>query len=728
MLTKKELQLRDYLKVIKKNRRVVWLIFLTVFGLTSIGTFATKPLYKATAKIIIEKNDANELTGSQNANSSTDPAFYQTQYQLIRSYGVSRKVAEMLKLEDNYQNIPGMKRGKLGNFVHKVKSTIENLIGIKGKSKGEDTKTKPSKIDHIAGIINKEIQVTPVENTRIVHISFMSSNPEFAALVANTTVKAYMEESLNMKMEATHWKLDWKAKKSEAEREKLNKAEKALQNYMKTNDIVTLENGATVTPDKLSEIYTQLIRAETKRKELEALNRQVQAVAHDPQAAETVAEISSDQALQALRGQIVESEKKIMELSGKYGPKHPVMIKARGDLRVLKEKRNQEIARMVSLIGNKYNLARTNEKTIRSALARTKAEALKLDEKLVQYNALKRDVDTNRQLYDALMLKIKKQSITQGTKPIHLWVMEKADVPRVPSKPLKGLDLFLGLFFGGFGGIGLAFLMEFLDNTVKEPEQAEEMLGSPVLGVIAQCKEKDRQMEEMVMKKPQSVFAESYNALRTALMFSSADRAPEKIVITSASPGEGKTTTAINLALTLAQSEKRVVLIDGDLRKPRLHKIFKMNNQGGLSSFLAGAAGNDIVRKGPLPNLAVITSGPIPPNPAELLSSTRMKSLIERLGKEFDIVICDSPPVLSVADSRMLCRVFEGAILVTRAHKTTYEVAAKALKSLHDVNVRVFGLVINGLDQKKGGYYHYDYFYSYGAHSESPKKALAREG
>jgi len=230
------------------------------------------------------------------------------------------------------------------------------------------------------------------------------------------------------------------------------------------------------------------------------------------------------------------------------------------------------------------------------------------------------------------------------------------------------------------------------------------------------------------VKKPQSIFAENYSALRTALLYSSPEKAPGKILITSAGPGEGKTTTSVNLALALAQGEKRVVLIDADLRRPNLHKIFKMKNETGLSSFLAGAPGSDILKKGPLPNLAVVTSGPIPPNPALLLSSGRMKLLLDRLSSEFDIIICDSSPVLSVADARMLCRIFDGTVLVTRAHKTTYEMAARALKALSDVNVQVFGLVINGFDLKKEGYSHYDYYYSYGTHSEAPKEVLAREG
>lgn len=729
MLTKKDLHLRDYLKVIKKHRRIAWTFFVATLAIVLIATFAVTPQYEATAKIIIAKGESSDLTGpgDRYRRSSYNPEFYQTQFQLIKSYAVSRRVVDLLGLAKSSTPVPGMESGKLGAWIKKEVEGVKKVLGIEGR--GENAVSpKRSRADRIAEMINQGLHVRLVENTRIVHISFMSPNPEFAALVANTVVQAYMEETLDMKMESTRWNLAWMTKKSGAEQQKLNKAEKALQQYMKANDIVTLENGATVTPDKLSELNIQLVRAETKRQELETLNRQVQRVANDPQAAETVSAISSDKALQALREQIVESEKNIMELSGKYGPKHPVMIKALGDLRVLKEKRNQEIARIVQSIHNQYELALSNERDLRAALGHTKAQALRLNEKLVQYNALKRDVDTNRQLYDALMLKIKEQSITQEAKPIQLWVMEKAAVPIIPARPMKGLNLLLGLILGSLGGIGLVFFVEYLDNTIKEPEQAEEILGAPVLGVVSLCKEKDRRMEEVVMEQPQSAFAESYSALRTALLFCSAERAPKKILISSAAPREGKTTTSVNLALSLAKSGKRVVLIDGDLRKPSLHKIFKMSNERGLSSFLAGAPGNDILKSGSLPNLSLVTSGPIPPNPSELLSSNRMKALIEDFCKEFDMVICDSPPLLSVSDCKMLCGAFDGTVLVARAHQTTYDIASRALKALRDVKTRVFGVVINGLDLKKGGYYHYEYMYSYGTQAEAPKKVMVRGG
>jgi capsular exopolysaccharide synthesis family protein len=265
----------------------------------------------------------------------------------------------------------------------------------------------------------------------------------------------------------------------------------------------------------------------------------------------------------------------------------------------------------------------------------------------------------------------------------------------------------------------MAFFFEYLDNKIKDPEEVESALGSPVLGLVPLCRASQGEIEGIVLKEPLSSFAENYKMLRSTLLLSAADAPPRKIVITSPGVGEGKTATAINLALALAQSEKTVVLIDADMRKPRIHKIFKMANDIGLSTYLAGANAGGILKKGTLPNLSVITSGPVPPNPADLIASARMQSLIEFLSDKFDFIICDAPPTLVVADARVMSRNFEGTLLVIKAHQTTFEMAARAIKSLKDVNAKVLGLMINGLDPKKSDHYYGEYYSTYPKHVKS---------
>ena len=726
-IKKDELHLRDIIRVVKKRRHILLAFLISVVALVSLATFIMTPLYEGTTKVMIEKMEGAGLTGGYSRD-SYDPVFHETQFQLIKSRAVARRVVRGLSLEDNYDAIigkTGQKASPLRFLAVELKALpgrIRSLFSASKKPK-EDKVEDLSKEDKLAKIISEQIRVRPVEGSRIVNISYLSPNPELAALIANTTAKAYIEETLEMKLASTRNSLQWMTKKAETEAKKLRESEMELQRYMKENNIVTIENRMTVTPEKLSEINIQLLRAQSRRKELEALYQKVRKVGRNYRAATTVSAISSDPALQAIRAQIVETEKNIMELSNKYGPKHPLMVKVKGDLQVLKSKRNQEIDRLVESIKNEYELAYANERSLRSQLTNTKSEALLLNEKFIQYGALKRAVDTNRQLYDALMLKLKEKSITEETSPVNLWIVEEANVPMNPARPWVAANLLLALMIGSFGGLGLTFFLEYLDNTVKDPEDAEERLGLPVLTTVSRWRDTEKSLGQVVLNEPQSTFAESYRALRTAIQLSFPDCPPKRVLVTSSQPEEGKTTTAVNLAFALARSDNRVLLIEGDLRKPRFHKTLKINNARGLSSYLAGAADSQIVQKGPLPQMAIIPAGPIPPNPSELLASTRMKQLLDAMSKEFDFIICDSPPLLPVADTRILCRLFDGVVLLSKSGVTTYDILERSRKQLADIDARILGVVINGFDAQKSGYYHQDYYYS-----EKPKNSPAVSG
>jgi polysaccharide biosynthesis transport protein len=715
-IKKEELHLRDIIRVVKKRRHILLAFLLSVLTLASLATFIMTPLYEGMTKVMIERSDGGDLNSNYRPGSN-DPVFYETQFQLIRSRAVARRVVNTLSLQQNYDVFIGKTIEKTSPWRFAL-TELKNLFGWfrtairPAESAAQKEKNLLSKGEDLTKLISEQILVRPVEGSRIVNISYLSPNPELAALIANTVAKAYIEETLEMKLSATRSSLQWMTKKAETEAEKLRQSELGLQQYMKDKNIVAIEDRMTVTPEKLSEINIQLVRAETRRKELENLYEKVRQIGRNYQAATTISAISVDPSLRAIRTQILETEKSIMELSNKYGSKHPLMVKAKGDLQVLKRKRNQEIDRLVESIKNDYEMARSNERSLRGQLTSTKTEALLLTEKFIQYGALKRVVDTNRRLYDSLMMKLKEQSITEENSPVNLWIVEEAIVPLHPARPWVGMNLLLATVIGLLGGLGLILFLEYFDNTVKDPEDAEAKLGIPVLTVIDLWRDDSQSPEQVVWKDPQSVFAENYRSLRTSIQLSFPESPPKKILVTSSGMGEGKTTTAINLAFALAQSDNRVLLIEGDLRKPRLHKVLKINNSKGLSSYLAGASDSHIIQKGPIPQLAVIPSGPIPPNPSELLGSNRMNVLLESLSKEFDFIVCDSPPVMPVADSRIICRLFDGVILLSKAGVTPYDLLERSRRSLVDSGARLLGLVINGFDAKKSGYYHQDYYYA----------------
>ncbi|TYO98336.1 capsular exopolysaccharide synthesis family protein [Geothermobacter ehrlichii] len=721
-MNSEEIHLRDYLRVISKRRNLVLTVFGLIFVAVALYTFARTPLYEGTTQVLIEKARPSGL-GSEGSYRLYDPEFYETQFQLIKSRAVALRVVRALELTaaDLEADRERGLLASLGDWVRDLKRTVKRVI--LGEMEEPEAVDAEGEEIALADEISENLTVRPFKNSRIVTISYRSPNPEFAARVANTTARAYIEQTLNMKLDSTRLTLDWMTRKAEEERKKLDKAEKALQAYMVANDIVTLEDRLAVTPQKLNQISSQLVIAEAKRKEQEAIYNQVRRLVDSPEEAETLPAVASDPAMQTLRTEILKAEQHVRELSAKYGPKHPVMKKVVGDLEVLRRKRDQEVQRIVRSLENQYELAVSTEEGLRAQLEKTKAEALNLNQKFIQYGVLKREVETNRQLYDALMMKIKEQSITRETQPVNLWIVQKASVPEGPVLPNKPKNLLLGLIVGLMAGIGLAFFVEYLDNTVKYPDETEKALGLSVLGLVSLWKEKDKVLERVLLDQPRSGCAENYRALRTAVMLSSPEGAPGRILITSPGAAAGKTTTAANLAVTMAQTEKKVLLIDGDMRKPRLHRVFGLSNRYGLSNYLAGGSGEDLLQKGPVDNLAIITSGPVPPNPAELLSSARMSKLLDGLEKNFDVIICDTPPLLTVADPRILSRLFKGTVLVVRARQTTFEMAGKAIKSLADINAPVLGLVINALELKKSDYYYQYYYQSY--YGEEPE---AQEG
>lgn len=726
IMEEKEVDLRDYLRVIIKRRHTVYTFLAVVFVIVVVGTFSTTPIYVASTKVLIDKAPSRAISDKFSFISyDYDPDFFATQYQLIKSSAVARKVVDALGMAKVNNNIPGS-RPQGSSFLKKMTGGLSGLVSSIFRSKdleGLKEKEDPDKrADNIARGISGGLNVVPLKNSKIVEISYMSPNPELARNIVNSIATAYIEELLDLNMSSTKYTLEWMTKQAEVERANVEKSEKALQEYVKAQNFVTLENKVAIIPQKISEISSKLISAESKKKELETLYNKVKEVSANLNEAENLSVISSDPTLQSLRQQILKSEQDITELSQKYGQKHPALLRAKEDLAGLKAKRMQEIRRVIESVKNEYELARSNENIYRRLLSETKGEALSLNEKANEYNIINREVETNRQLYDALLKRIKEQSITDKVQNVNVLIVEKAELPVAPVKPRKTMNLIMGLLFGLIGGVGMAFVIEYLDHTVKSPDEAELKLGVAVLGMVPLVNVQEKSIEAVVMKEPNSVIAESYKAIRTAILLSSADKPPKRLLITSTGPAEGKTATSINLAAAIAQSGYSVVLIDADLRRPRVHKVFGMNNVKGLSTYLAGASDMDVIQAGPIPNLSILPSGPVPPNPSELLGSKRMSEMINLLGEKYDIVICDSPPLLSVADSLVLDNILDATIIVTRAGKTTYEDVRKGLRSLTDLKAHVLGIIINALDVKKGNYYYYRYQNYYYSSEETPEK------
>ena len=640
----KEIHIRDYLRIISRRRHIVMTTFLIILAMVLMVTFLSVPLYEASSRIVIEKKGAEPLVQGYGY-AHFEPEFYKTQAEIIKSSSVALKVVKQLNLEETYDSFFKDRTSEKTFFSREKATPAED----DGKSVKEITLE-----EEIAQDISEGVRISPVRDTKVLEISFTSENPVFARMIVNAVIRAYVEQTIEMDMKSTEYSIKWMTEKANEERAKLEKAEIALQDYMKSKDIVTIENRVAIVPEKLTDLNSQLTLAEARRKDLESLAKKVTNTREFLEDADSVMKVSSNSDMINIRQQIQQADQNVRDLSKKYGYKHPKIIRAVTELDGLQQQRAQIVKRIVRSVQNEYDLALEKETELKEQLERMKDQTVGLNEKLIQYGMLKREVEANQVLYDSLIKRIKEKGVTEQVQTIDVSVLDGAKEPAFPSKPNKKRNIMLGIILGLFGGIGLAFFIEYLDNTIKSPDDVEEEFGVPVLGVISLWKDKDKDIENVVVKEPNSLVAESYRSVRTAVELSSVNSTHRRLVVTSILPGEGKTTTAVNIAAAMARGEKKVLLIDCDLRKPRIHKIFNLDNSKGVSTALSGSSDLKIVRRGPLDNLDIIPAGPVPPNPSELLGSSKFSRVIENLSKTYDIIIFDSPPSLSVSDSFLL--------------------------------------------------------------------------
>lgn len=721
-MEEREIHLRDYWRVIQKRWFTVLTFFILTVTFTIIGVYTShlEPSWRATTKLLIEKNENSASLIESQGYVRWDPEFLATQFQIIKSKPVAVKVVEDLGLATRYASW-------FLDFEDEKKPVWqEGIAWVKGMLKAfsesdeEATGTglvgeKRTDTDIIADALIEELNIKPTKDSKIVNISYEFENPVIASMVVNAFTRAYVEELLEMRMKASGYTIQWMSKKAEEQRGQLETAEKALNSYMRRQDIVAIENNISIGPQRVNELSAKLTEAETRKEELRTIYTKLRVLTAEE--ALSVPAVSDHEIIGDIRRNLVETEQTLLEHSKKYGRRHPVMIRANNELELLQRNLATETERVIESIQNDYEMARENVKNLKAQLLAARGEAITLSEKYVQYKILKRDVETYRHLYNALIAKIKDQTLSEEVQPVNVWTVEAAVPPANPVNAHRMRNLLLGVLLGLFGGVGLAFFVEYLDNTVKSVEEAEDRFGLPVLGVISQMPPKEGRVEEVVKTSPLSGISESYKSLRASLMLTSRDEPPKRVLFTSMAPADGKTTTAVNLATALANSGKKVLIIDADLRKPNLGKLLGISRDEGLSTYLSGNSDEAVIADTDVANLSAILAGPVPPLPSELLSSERLKNLLDAMSEAYDMVVIDSPPVMPVSDSLILSQLVDSTVVVVRAGKTTCDMLERGLKALQHVGTDVKGLVINGASAKNGGYYYYGYGGDYGAYA-----------
>jgi capsular exopolysaccharide synthesis family protein len=420
---------------------------------------------------------------------------------------------------------------------------------------------------------------------------------------------------------------------------------------------------------------------------------------------------------------------RMSELSKKYGKNHPQMVAIDSELADLKKRKATEAKRVVNSLRNEYKLAMAREEGLKKALEDQKTESLQMNKKAIQYGVLQRQAETSRNMYDLLIKRFKETSLTEEMKTGNIRIIDRAEVPESPVKPKKKLNLLLSIVIGLAMGIGLAFFLEYLDNTIKLPDEVKNRLNIPYLGPVPafvhEADEYSIDKDLIALHSPKSTTSESFRGIRTGIIFSSADQPPQILLVTSAGPAEGKTFNAVNLAVIMANAGSKVLLMDCDMRKPRIHKIFGVQRDTGLSNIQVGTGEfNNLVIASAVDNLDVLPVGPIPPNPSEILGSKKMGSLIKELKEKYDRIIMDSPPVTAVTDAVLLAPITDGVLLIIRANETPRQIIQNGIDHLKSVNAHILGGILNGIQTGRDSYYYYQYYYYYyGDDAERRKKS-----
>ena len=713
--------LLDYWNAISKRRWLVLSCLLIIFTTVAIGTLKKKPIYEGKTIIEIDIEQPNVLNFQEVLQLTTVDidAYRGTQYEILQSRTLAEHVVDKLKL---YRYPEFYKAHVLFGLMQVDPDRIP-----KASDPDPPDRSMNAYRNTVSNFISN-IDVSPVRRSNLVEVSFYSENPEMAARIANELCNTYILQNLQVKWDETTKASEWLSGQLVGIKANLEKSEDKLQAYARANSIIFVEEKQNLVNERLKQLQEEFTKAQTVRFEKESLYNLVQAGG-----LQDLPGVLDNHLIQDLTSQMSGLEQKYADLTATVKPEYPKAIALKKQIDSLQATLNREKKNLAQNIIDSYRSALTNEKYLEQELNEQKKIVNDIDEKSIQYNILKREVDTNKQLYDGLLTRMKEAAVSAGVQASNIRIVDAAEVPKGPVKPRVFLNLALGLMLGLAVGVGLAFLQEYLDNTLKTADEVERLLRLPSLGLLpdyigngkASGEElalvnhgNDGTLAPAVQTGREPI--EAYRTLRTSILLS-ANPVPKMLLITSALPSEGKTTVTVNLGATLASLGSKVVIVDCDMRRPCCHRSTGVENRPGFVRCLTGHVGlaEAILPVPGVPNLSVIPCGPIPPNPAEVLSSPLTADLLRRLRSQFEYVLLDSPPLLTVSDSRILSTLTDAVVLVTRAYSTPFDLVRRARGLLYNAGARILGVALNSVDARKQGssgygLYRHGYGYGYG--------------
>jgi capsular exopolysaccharide synthesis family protein len=761
-------KIREYWRKVRKRK---WLVLAVTFIVTTIVTvesFRTKSSYQATAMVALNNDNPAVVKLGKTVLGLDNNERLKTDLLLLRTYPLLAKVVVRYRLNEDPAFLQADERRTLMEAARAIFGKLTRAAGQEGAGEQPTFDSPPPQIDgplsheqveRLTPYISKldgSLFVSQIEETRAIQISYTDTDPVAAAKIANGVAQVFVDESFATKTTQSSNSATWLDRTTRQLKAQMEEAERNLADYSRNNDIFfSTDEKQNLVVGKLVDLYDKALKAEVNANSKASLFEEVKQgrVTRLPEA-------FSDPGIMQNQTKLGGLQIEVAQLTATFGPENPKVVAVRNQMRELERLVSDSTKNLGDRLQAEAERAGREEKLLKDSFDAAKTEAIQQNQAAIKFNILKQNVETTKALYNDFLQKTNQAQIEQRQEANDMRIIDPARASLVG--PRRGRAIFLGLVLSLAAGIGLALLLEYLDNTVKSVEDVTSATQLPTLALIpsmdadakrlAVGKKNGRQNapesgaaqvsvggllargmqplgENLAALGTLSSVVESYRMLRTSVLLSTAGAPPKTILITSSQPGEGKTTTAVNTAISLSQLGASVLLIDADLRRPAVHTAFKIPHARGLSNYLSSHTPlDDLIVKLPLPNLSALPCGPIPPNPAELISSERMKELLRELSQQYDHILIDSPPLISVTDPVILSAMVDGSILVVQAGKSARELVRRARRDLAMAGARVIGVVLNNVNIKREGYDEYDYYryasgYSYGNGGEPAESA-----
>jgi len=711
--------LRAYALILLKRRWAVLGVAFILTTLVAIVSFRTQPVYEATARVEVEA-DTPQIQSLQDlyrgVPGGTDDLFLQTQVNVLQSENLAWRSVQELGVEE------------------KAASATE--AGGAGESAA-------ARQNRLIQSFRGGLRVRLMRDSRMIEVIYESTDPQFAARAANALVNNYNDYNFHQKYDATRQASGFMEQQLDELKAKVEKSQQAVVDYEREHAIVSIGDKQSVVEERLGALSQDLTAAQSDRMQKQSLYEMANSKDAQPG-------VEQNELVQSLEGKLADLNAQYSDALGQYGPNFPKVVRLRNQVNQLQSTIDRERARVVARLHNDYQAALTRERLLEGAVAQQKVEVGKLNQLQIEHNLLKHEFETNQQLYESLLQHLKDATVSAGLKATNIHIVDRALVPAAPVRPRITYNITVALLVGLMLGIVLALVLESMDSSIKSAEDVERVVGVPSLAVIPRARTswmalpggegqaRRKLVESIVLRQPNSFLAESYRVLRTSILLSTAPRPPQVLLVTSASPGEGKTCTSVNLAIGLAQRGVAVVLVDADMRRPGIPSALALEENGaGLSTLLSGTHSMEEVLSPyeGVPNLWILPAGPTPPNPADLLSSPTMEKVLQELRGRFEHVVLDSTPLLLVTDATVLARIVDGVVLVVESGTTARRGLVRAQKIMESAGGRILGTVLNKWDARREGYYAYygsyyrGYYYSpyygrkYDKYTSSKKEA-----